>query len=112
MSYFSSDVTPDWRSEWSVDGLEFGINEGTKLGLRDGILLGKKIGDIDGITVGTYNSSDLGCLEDFTNIRTDSNIEGLLLGVWLGSVNVLEIVLKEGTELDSVMRLVDMMVYI
>ena len=55
--YFS---TLDWKFEQSVDGLELGTNEGTKLKLRDGIVLGTTFGVIYGLLLGTYDHSDLG----------------------------------------------------
>ena len=75
----SSDGTGDWKFEVSVDGIELGTNEGTKLGLRDGRVIGAIFCDTDGIPLGAYYGLDIGLLEGSTYRRTKSNLEGLLL---------------------------------
>ena len=81
MSSCYYDVTVDWGFEGSVDGLDIGNTEATKLVLRDGRVIGTKLGAIDGLPLGTYDGFYLGSSECSTNGTKDDKVDGLLLGV-------------------------------
>ena len=62
---------------------------------------------MDGIPLGIYDDLYIGFLEGSNDGIIDSNLEGLLLGVWLVSVDGIELGLKEGTELGSSIKRLD-----
>ena len=56
------------------------------------------LGALDGFTLGTYDCTQLGLSEGSSEGTADENLEGLLLGALIGSVNGFELVKNEDTE--------------
>ena len=56
---------------------------------------------MDRFILGTYNDTELGSLEVSTEVISEGNFGGFLLGAWLGSVVGLVISLNKGTVLGS-----------
>ena len=56
-------------------------------------------GDLDGFTLGTYDGTDIGSLEGWTERTTGGNIEVLLLGDWLGCLDGIDFGTDVGNEL-------------
>ena len=59
---------------------------------------------MDVLPLGTYDGLDIVCLRVSTDGRTDIKLEGLLLGFSLGSVDGNEIIFKEVTETEFLIR--------
>ena len=54
---------------------------------------------MDGCTLGTYDDTDLGSPEGSTEVTKVGNLEGLLLGDWLGYLDGLDPVTSVGNEI-------------
>ena len=57
----------------------------------------EKIGALYGFPLGTYDCTELGWLEGSTEGTEGVNLEGVLLGYWLGLVDGIEL----GTKLEA-----------
>ena len=67
-------------------------------------MISTTLGAVDVLPLGTYDGLDIVCLRVPTYGRTNIKLEGLLLGFWLGSVDVIEIGFKEVTEIGFLIR--------
>ena len=67
-------------------------------------MIGTILGDVDVLPNDTYDGLDQVWLIVSTDGITDRKLEGLFLGVWLGSVDRIELGFKEGTETGILMR--------
>ena len=61
-------------------------------------------GALDIFTLGTYDGTDLGSPEGSTEVTTGGNLEGLLIGDWIGYIDGIELVTDVGNEINYLMR--------